>query len=126
MAPRDILDTLLSSTHHSLAAILVDEGGETVAWASERIAEDELRLAGAYVGLRLRGASRALATDGPERVERVRLERESLTLSAERLQNDWCIVLVQERPAYPALVRGQLQIAATACERLLGAESHDE
>lgn len=126
MTPHDVLETLLSSTQRSLAALLVDEGGETVDWVSNAVGEDELRLAGAYVGLRMRRTDTALGANGAEPLRRIRLERHDLVVSAERLQNDWCIVLVQSRPAYPALVRGPLQTASTACDRLLWPEAKSD
>jgi len=122
MTRRDILERLVSSTRGGLAALLVDEGGETVDWVSTSIGEEELRLSGAYVGLRMRGARAALTASGPERLERLRLERQGLVVSAQRLDNDWCIVLVQDRPAYPTSVRSQLEAASAACDRLLHPE----
>lgn len=122
-AVREALTELVESTGRGVAALVVDEVGETVDWVSNVFEEEDLRLAGAYIALRMRGVVAGFADAGAGSVERLRLEREGLVLCAQRLDHESCIVLVQKRPGYVAQSRIHLIAAAERCDRALRPES---
>ena len=123
---RQPLEALTAASRGSIAAMVVDEAGETVGWTRGGASEEDLNLTGAYLGLRLRRLGDSLLPAGAGRTSTLEHDRGPLRFHVRALANGYSLVLVQERPGLSGEARRAMRRAGTEIERQLFPEISDE
>ncbi len=102
------LANLLADNDGAIAALFLDETGETVDLACAGIQPFQMKIAGAYVGIYLRQL--AVLFDGADlgRTEILHIEKNDIHLYATPLPEGYYLVLIQRRPALVARARTTL------------------
>ena len=105
-----ILRNLLDTTHGAIAAMFLDYEGETVALLTEHdLAEDDLRIAGAYQGIFLNRLRRLCGTIAVGRPMRFKLEFEKMKVLLSDLEDGYYVVLLMADKANEGLAWHRLE-----------------
>ncbi len=107
-----ILDALVASLEGLLAAVLLDNEGETVV-ASHRDGDAHShRVIGAYQGIYLRDLARAFARCGLGEIREFTIDFDGSRVFTEALQDGYYVVLLTSDAVPRSLARRQLTRAA--------------
>ncbi len=117
------LANLLAGNEGAIAALFLDETGETVDFACADHTPFQMKLAGAYVGIYLRQLAGFLASAELGDAEILHIEKDDLQLHATPLPDGYYLVLVQHQPALVARARETLLKARTEIAREIFGET---
>jgi hypothetical protein len=112
-----LLGRLLDQTPEAVAALFLDESGETVEMVASDLPEEDIRLVGAYLGIHLRQLGRILRDARMGEPRWVHLEKDALHLHVLTLPDGYYLMLIQRRPAVVASARRCLLQAAEELRR---------
>lgn len=113
-----ILGNLLAANDRALAALFLDEAGETVDLAcSENMTPYQARITGAYLGIYLRQLAKLCKRNSWGLPQQMHIEREGLHIYAQALPDGYYLVLLQSRPGLVARARRSLAGAVGDLER---------
>lgn len=112
MDVESILQELLSAREDAIAAILVDESGETVRLERAAPGPVDERLVAAGIALSLKHLKRLSAEAELGAVSGLDLAGPKLAITAVCLPHDYMLALVERGPAVRAVSRRELQVAA--------------
>jgi hypothetical protein len=115
-----ILANLLSETKNALGTLFLDDSGEPVDLAcAAEISPFQMRVLGAYLGIRLRQQQKVLENNELGEAKLLHLELAALHVYAIPLPDEYFLVLVQRPPAVVAAARRHLIDAAQLLVREL-------
>lgn len=112
-----VLGNLLADNDHAVCALLLDESGETVDFASSGLAPYDARVMGAYLGIYLRQLGTLAERTALGEPRRLHIEKGEIHIYVDLLPEGYYLVLVQERPGLVARARASLSEAAEQLRR---------
>lgn len=97
-----VLRDLLARTDQGVGALFLDESGEAVDVACSDLTPTQLRIIGAYLGIYLRQLRRLAELTEVGETQLLHVAQDELSIFAVPLPEDYCLALIQRRPALVA------------------------
>jgi predicted regulator of Ras-like GTPase activity (Roadblock/LC7/MglB family) len=103
-----VLTKLLTSNKDVLGVLFLDGTGETVDLVCGDFSPDDMRIVGAYLGIYLRRFEKLLSGNGLGELRIVHIEKRGIHIYMVPMPDEYCLALVQKRPALVAQARASL------------------